>query len=81
MPRGGAITFRDIAGKLSMLRIECAKCGRSGRYRMDRLIAEYGIDATLPDFQSKMTADCPRRIDFRFNDVCAARMPDLPKVV
>jgi hypothetical protein len=81
MPRGGAIIFRDIAGKLPMLRIECAKCGRAGRYRMDRLIAEYGIDGTLLDFRGKMTADCPRRINFKIDDVCAAEMPDLLDVV
>ena len=27
----GAITFRDIAGKLTVLRITCDKCGCSGR--------------------------------------------------
>ena len=34
MPREGAIIFADLIGKLDMLRIECAKCGRSGRYRL-----------------------------------------------
>ena len=38
MPRDGAITFRDIVGKLAVLRITCDKCGRSGQYRVDRLI-------------------------------------------
>ena len=33
MPREGAIIFGDLIGKLEMLRIECAKCGR-GRYRL-----------------------------------------------
>jgi hypothetical protein len=32
MPRDGAIIFRDLVGKLAVLRIECDKCGRSGRY-------------------------------------------------
>jgi hypothetical protein len=31
MPRDGAIIFGDLIGKLDVLRIECAKCGRSGR--------------------------------------------------
>jgi hypothetical protein len=31
MPRDGAIKFRDLIGKLSVLRIECEKCGRSCR--------------------------------------------------
>jgi hypothetical protein len=33
MPRDGAIIFNDLIGKLDVLRIECPKCGRSGRYR------------------------------------------------
>jgi hypothetical protein len=47
MPREGAITFRDIVGKLAVLRITCDKCGRSGQYHVDRLIMRYGIDAKL----------------------------------
>jgi hypothetical protein len=31
MPRDGAITFRDIVGKLAILRIECDKCCRYGQ--------------------------------------------------
>jgi len=31
VPRDGAIIFGDLIGKLGVLRIECAKCGRSGQ--------------------------------------------------
>jgi hypothetical protein len=34
MPRDGAIIFSDLIGKSDVLRVECAKCGRSGRYRV-----------------------------------------------
>ena len=44
MPREGAIIFRDLVGKLDVLNIECEKCGRRGRYHLDKLIARYGID-------------------------------------
>ena len=50
MPRDGAITFRDIVGKPTVMRIACDKCGRSGQYRVDRLIMRYGIDAKLFDW-------------------------------
>jgi hypothetical protein len=33
MPRYGAIIFRDIVGKLTVLRIICDKCASSGQYR------------------------------------------------
>lgn len=49
MPREGAIIFRDIVGKLAVLRIECDKSGRRSRYPLDRLIERYGIDAKLFD--------------------------------
>jgi hypothetical protein len=79
MPRDGAITFRDIAGKLVVLRITCDKCGRSGQYRVDRLIGRHGIDAKLFDWSDEITADCPRRQARNLNDQCGARCPDLPK--
>jgi hypothetical protein len=74
----GAITFRNIVGKLTVLRIQCEKCGRSGQYR---LTARYGIDAKLFDWLDEITADCPRKQAENLNDQCAARCPDLPKVV
>jgi hypothetical protein len=49
MPREAAIIFRDLVGKLTVLRITCGKCGSSGQYRVDRLIERYGIDAKLFD--------------------------------
>jgi len=47
MPRDCAIIFRDLVGKLDVLNVECDKCGRRGRYRLDRLIERYGVDAKL----------------------------------
>jgi len=55
--REDPITFRDLEGKLAVLRIEYEKCGRSAQYRLDRLMMRYGIDAKLFDW---ITADCPR---------------------
>ena len=81
MPRDGAIIFRDIAGKLAVLRVECDKCGRFGRYRVDRLIERYGIDAKLFDWSDEITANCPRKIAKNLYDACGARCPDLSKVV
>ena len=81
MPRDGAITFRDIVRKLTVLRITCDKCGRSGQYRVDRLIVRYGIDAKLFDWSDEITADCPRKQAKNLSDMCGARCPDLSKVV
>ena len=81
MPREGAITFRDIAGELTVLRVTCDKCGRSVSYRVDWLIMRYSIDAKLFDWSAQITADCPRRHSGNLYDHCGARCPDLSKVV
>jgi hypothetical protein len=46
MPREGAVTFRDLVGKLAVLRIEREKCRRSSQYRLDHLIMRCGIEAS-----------------------------------
>jgi hypothetical protein len=80
-PRDGAIIFRDLVGKLTVLRVECEKCGRSGQYRLDRLIVRNGIEATLLGWSDEITADCPRKRVRNLNDQRGARCPDLPWVV
>src|SRR5215472_4129277 len=75
MPRDGAIIFRDIDGKLDVLKVECDKCGRFGRYHVERLIEHYGIDAKLFDWSAQITADCPRRHSGNLYDQCGARCP------
>jgi hypothetical protein len=47
MPREGAIIFRDLVGKLAVLNVAVDKCGRSGQYRVDRLIMRYGISSCI----------------------------------
>jgi hypothetical protein len=51
MPRDGATIFRDLVGKLEVLHVVCDNYGRFGRYHLDRLIEQYGIDAKLFDWQ------------------------------
>jgi hypothetical protein len=72
MPREGAIIFADLIGKLDVLRIECAKCGRSGRYRVSRLVQRYGRQAKLFDWSDELTADCPRKLVRNAADPCGA---------
>ncbi len=64
-----------------MLRIECAKCGRTGKYRLAVLIAKYGRDEKLFTWTDELTADCPRKLAGNANDPCGVRCPDLPKVL
>jgi len=80
MPRDGAITFSDLIGKLDDLRVSCEKCGRSGRYQVQRLIRDRGRDGKIVDWLDQITADCPKKATISWNDRCAARCPDLAKV-
>jgi hypothetical protein len=76
MPREGAIIFRDLVGKLDMLNVECAKCGRRGRYHHP-LIERYGIDAKLFDRTDEITADCLRKQAKNFKRSMRRSMPGL----
>ena len=81
MPRDGALTFDDLHGRLTALRVACEKCGRAGRYNVVGLIERRGHDGKVVDLLAEITADCPRRITGSFNDRCAARCPDLPRIM
>jgi GcrA cell cycle regulator len=75
MPRDGAIIFSDLIGKLDVLRVECAKCGRSGRYRLADLITRYGRDEKLFAFTADVAANCTRKQARSDHDPCGAPRP------
>jgi len=81
MPRDGAIIFGDLIGKLDDVRVSCETCGRSGRYQVQRLIKDRGRDAKLIDWIDELTADCRKKKAGSMNDQCAAKCPDLPRVL
>ena len=66
MPRDGAVVFGDLSGKLSVLRVACDKCHRSGHYLLFRLIRTRGPDATVIDWLDELTATCAKK---RVNDM------------
>jgi hypothetical protein len=80
MPRDGAIIFGDLIGKLDVVRVECPKCGRSGRYRLADLITRYGRDEKLFAWTDEITANCVRK-QARSDSPCGAVCRDLPNVV
>jgi hypothetical protein len=44
-----------------MLRVECSKCGRSGRYRLADLLMRYGRNEKIFAFTDDVTANCTRK--------------------
>ena len=53
------ITWGYIARHLPMITVHCDRCGRTGRYRTDKLLARYG-DNDIGGFQRDITANCER---------------------
>jgi hypothetical protein len=74
------LTFGDIEGKVDMLRVECTKCQRKGRYNVAKLIAKYGRDGNMAKWKEQLNGDCPKR-DARIYERCDLICPDLPKVL
>jgi hypothetical protein len=63
-----------------VVRIECERCGRAGRYALAGLIERFGANAAGPDVLVALAA-CERRRDFsrpcgaKFTDLAALPMP------
>jgi hypothetical protein len=81
VPRDGVVIFADLIGKLDVVYVHCGKCGRASRYRLQDLIHDRGRDARVIDWLDEITADCPKKRAHDRNDQCAARCPDLPRVL
>jgi hypothetical protein len=45
------------------------------------LIEQRGRDAKVSDLLAEITADCPKKQAGNMSDQCAARCPDLPRVM
>jgi hypothetical protein len=61
----GSIKLRDHPG--DTVRVVCEKCGRSGQYRKQSLVARYGPDIPLPDLRVEI-AKCER--EGKMHDMC-----------
>lgn len=68
----GALTLATCG--LDPMEVACPRCARAGRYRLERLIARFGPDASLPDVLREL-ARCPQTASF--SDPCQVRFPQL----
>jgi hypothetical protein len=64
-----------------MLRVECRKCARKGRYSVRRLIEKYGRNGNLMKWREQLNGDCPKRDAHNMLQRCDLICPDLPKVL
>ena len=63
----------------SLLRVECTKCDRKGRYNVAKLIERHGRRGNMMKWKEQLNGDCPKH-DSRLYDRCDLVCPDLPKV-
>jgi hypothetical protein len=77
MSTSGAITLGEIAGRLPMLEVACARCGRRGRLSVAKLIERHGAGAKLPDLRTVLASDCPRVGATSIYERCGVLYPQL----
>jgi hypothetical protein len=71
------ISLGQVAYHLSLLDLKCDRCGRSGRFRVGRLLARHGPDLPLPTLRRILAANCPKMQAQQAHDVCGAHFPGL----
>lgn len=64
------------AAGLVTLNVSCYVCRRRGRYRLTRLIDQYGPSLPLPQLKEQLASNCPRKDGSYFNS-CGTYFPDL----
>jgi hypothetical protein len=76
----GVVTLGQVADRLPMLEVSCNRCGRRGRLRMDRLLADHGPALPIPELRRIVAADCDRMQAMKIHDVCGVHFPALGSV-
>ena len=73
----GSITLGAVAERTAVLNVACYRCERAGRYRLDTLIAQHGLDFGIPQVLRLLSADCPSAPVSAY-DLCGIHCPELP---
>ena len=79
-PTRGALHLADVATRLTMLGVACNRCPRTGRLRIDRLVADYGLEFELPTLRRLLANDCPRWRSHSITDLCGIHFAGLAKL-
>jgi hypothetical protein len=64
-----------------VLRVECKKCPRKGRYSVRKLIEKCGRKGHMMKWRELLKGDCPKRDAHSLHERCDLVCPDLPKVL
>jgi hypothetical protein len=76
MAANGSISVGDVAARASHLDVACSRCDRRGRYRLARLVEQFGADFPMTDLGAEL-ANCPRRSATAQGERCDVHFPGL----
>jgi hypothetical protein len=74
------ITVGQVAERVRMLDLKCARCDRHGRLSLSRLLLELGPNAPIWKAWQGLNADCPKRAVAGAGEACSLHAPILPKL-
>jgi hypothetical protein len=52
-------SYNILGDRVDMLRVECTRCPRKGRYNVAKLIGQYGRRGNMTKWMSDLRGDCP----------------------
>jgi hypothetical protein len=76
----GSVSLGEVAERASYLDVACSRCERKGRYRVAKLVADFGQDFPMTDLGSELSA-CPRLSAAAHHDRCDVYFPELPRIM
>ena len=60
METTGSVALVEVAARATHLDVACTRCSRRGRYRLARLVEQFGGDYAMTDLGAEL-ANCPSR--------------------
>ena len=76
MKTTGSVARGEVAARASHLDIACSRCDRRGRYRLVRLVDQFGGDFPMTDLGAEL-ANCPDRNAASHGERCDVFFPAL----
>jgi hypothetical protein len=64
-----------------VLRAECTRCAREGRYQVHKLIEKYGRKGNMMKWKEQLNGDVRAATRIAYKRRCDLICPDLPKVL
>jgi hypothetical protein len=80
MGANGSVLLGEVAERASHIDVACSRCDRKGRYRLAKLVAEFGPEFQMTNLGAEL-ASCPRRGAAVNQKRCDIYYPGLVKIM